>query len=124
MRKLFLIALAGALGTLARYWLAGTVSRYQLGDFPWGTLTVNAIGSLLFGFVWTLSVDRSVIDPETRTILLGGFMGAFTTFSTFAFETGRLVESSQWGLVFANLLAQVVLGLAGVLLGSAAARAL
>ena len=76
------IALAGALGTLARYGLGGAVQTVLGQNFPWGTLVVNAIGCLLFGLVWTLAEERLLISGHLRFIVLVGFMGAFTTFST------------------------------------------
>lgn len=90
--------------------------------FPWGTLVVNGLGCFLFGIVWALAEERLVISGETRLILLTGFMGAFTTFSTFAFETGAFVRDSEWLLAVTNLIGQNVLGLALVFLGFTASR--
>jgi len=120
--KLALLALAGAIGALARYGLSGVVQQACGERFAWGTLAVNAIGCFLFGLVWTLGEDRPVITGETRIILLAGFMGAFTTFSTFAFETSEYVHDSQWSLAAANVVGQNLLGLTCVLLGLAAGR--
>lgn len=120
--KLFWIAGAGAVGTLARYWLGGVVARWTGESFPWGTLVVNVLGSYLFGVVWVLGMERMRISAEMRTIILIGFMGAFTTFSTFAFETGQMLTESQWLHAFANIAAQLVLGLVGLFLGFATGR--
>lgn len=122
MTKLFWIAAAGALGTLARYGLGGLVQRLGGATFPWGTLSVNIIGSFLFGLIWALASEKAIISSEMRIIILAGFMGAFTTFSTFMFETGGLMRESQWLLTAANLLTQNILGLAAVFLGWAASR--
>ncbi len=122
--KLTYIALAGALGTLARYGLGGLMHRLLPAGFPWGTLTVNLVGSFAFGLIWGLAVERNLISGEARLIILVGFMGAFTTFSTFMFETGQLMRDSQWLLVAGNLLAQNLVGLVAVFLGWALARAL
>src|SRR5262245_56604702 len=92
---LVLVALAGAVGTLARYGLATLVLRVCGEAFPWGTLVVNVLGCFLFGFVWVLGAEKFIIDPDMRTTLLTGFMGAFTTFSTFAFETGQQLREGQ-----------------------------
>ena len=119
-----LIALAGSLGTLARYGLGGLVHRLVPWPFPWGTIAVNILGSFLFGLVWALAQERSMISAEARIIVLAGFMGAFTTFSTFMFETGELLRNSQWALAAGNLLLQNLLGLVAVFAGWALARAL
>lgn len=124
MSKLLLIALAGSLGTLARYGLGGLVHRLVPWPFPWGTITVNVLGSFLFGLVWALADERAIISGETRIIILAGFMGAFTTFSTFMFETGELLRSSQWALAAGNLVVQNLVGLAAVFAGWALARVL
>lgn len=121
--KIGWIALAGAVGTLARFGLSSFVQRWQTA-FPWGTLAVNALGCLLFGIIWSLAEERLVIGGQTRLILLVGLIGAFTTFSTFAFETAALVEDSQWLLAAVNVLAQNVLGILLVFVGFALGRLL
>ena len=122
--KLAWLAAVGALGTLARFGLSGLVQRLLGTGFPWGTLVVNALGCLLFGIVWTLAEERLVIGGETRLIVLVGFMGAFTTFSTFAFETAAMLRDAEWLHATANLLAQNVLGVACFFAGSSIGRAL
>ena len=122
--RLALIAVAGAVGTLCRYGLSGLVQRLCGAGFPWGTLAVNTLGCFLFGFIWSLADERLIISGETRFIVLIGFLGAFTTFSTFAFETSELWRVSEWMLVAANLLSHNVLGVTCVLLGLAAGRLL
>ena len=124
MTRLLWIALAGALGSLSRYGLQGLVQRQAASLFPWGTLAVNALGCFLFGLVWALAEEKGVLGAQARTILLIGFMGAFTTFSSFAYETVQLVRDAQWMLAAANVAAQNVLGFAALVLGIAAARAL
>ena len=121
-QKLFLIALAGACGTLARYGLSGLVQRYSGAGFPWGTLAVNSAGCLLFAFVWSLAEQRGVISAQTRTVVLVGFMGAFTTFSTYMFESGQMLRDSQWWLTAGNFAAQNGLGLLGLYGGMALAK--
>ena len=114
--------LAGAVGTLCRWGLQGYVQRLSDRPFPYGTLVVNALGCFLFGLVWALAEERLVIRPETRVILLVGFMGAFTTFSTFAFETGAFLRDSQWMMAAANLAAQNVLGMLCLFAGLVVSR--
>ena len=121
-QKLAWLAVAGAAGTLARYGLSGLVQRLQPSGFPWGTFAVNGLGCLLFGIVWALAEERMVISGLTRLVLLVGFMGAFTTFSSFAFETSQMLDDSQWLMAAANLLAQNVIGIALVLAGIALGR--
>lgn len=122
--KIFYLALAGIIGTLLRYFLGGAVQRLYSGSFPWGTFAVNMAGCFLFGLVWTAAEERFLINAELRTVLLVGFMGAFTTFSSFMFETGQLMRDSQWLLAFGNVAAQNLTGLALLFLGMAAGRLL
>ena len=124
MQKLLLIGLAGALGALTRYSLSGFVQRYSGFTFPVGTLAVNLLGTFLFGFIWSLVEQRLVISVETRVVILSGFLGAFTTFSSFMFETSALVGDGQWGYALLNITAQIVLGMIAIFLGLAAGRAI
>jgi CrcB protein len=122
LQKVLLIALAGALGTLARFGLGGLVQRCVSPTFPYGTLTVNLIGCFLFGLLWALALERYSISSETRSILLIGFMGAFTTFSTYVAETGNLLADAQWTTASVNIIVQNVGGLACFFLAQFVAR--
>ena len=122
MQKITLLFLAGGIGCLARYGVAGFVQRVYGGELPLGTLIVNLLGCLLFGFVWTLADDRLVISAETRLIILTGFMGSFTTFSTFAYESNALMRDSEWLFLSGNLVLHVVVGILAINLGMALAR--
>jgi len=122
IHKLALLALAGALGTLARYGVAGLVQRTHGTSFPWGTLTVNLLGCFLAGLLWTLFENRWPVSGEARAIVLVGFMGAFTTFSAFILESGELMRSAEWMSAFANLAMQNVLGFVALFAGIALAR--
>lgn len=117
LQKILWLALAGALGTLARYGLSGLVQHYAGASYPWGTLAVNALGCLLFGFVWALAESRMLISPAARFVVLTGFMGAFTTFSTYAFESSALMRESQWLLAAGNVLLQNAVGMAMAVVG-------
>jgi fluoride exporter len=121
-KELFLLAVAGALGTLSRYGLSGAVQRLCGERFPWGTFAVNAVGCVLFGLVWMLAEERLVISGGTRFLVLTGFMGSFTTFSTYAFETSQLLQGSQWWLAVGNALGQLVVGVIFVFMGFALGR--
>ena len=120
--NLLLIALAGALGTLSRYGMTRLVQHFAGAGFPWGTFVVNIIGCLLFGTFITLAEHRLEISKDTQTILLVGFFGAFTTFSTFAFDSGQFIWDAQWGLALANVAAHNVIGVVCILLGLSLGR--
>ncbi len=120
--KLLGVALAGAFGTVARYTLSQMVESWRpAGGFPWGTLVVNALGCFGFGLIWSVAGGRAGLSAEMRLFVLTGFLGAFTTFSTFQFETGKLLQDAQWLTALGNILGQNALGVsmlvAGVLLG-------
>jgi fluoride exporter len=121
-KELCWLAVAGAAGALSRYGLSGFVQWIAGEKFPWGTLAVNVVGCFAFGIIWTLADDRLIISGQTRIIILTGFMGSFTTFSTFAFETGALLRDSEWRDAALNLLTNNVVGILGVLLGMAVGR--
>jgi fluoride exporter len=121
-KELCWLAVAGAAGALSRYGLSGFAQRIAGERFPWGTLAVNVVGCFAFGIIWTLADDRLIISGQTRFIILTGFMGAFTTFSTFAFETGELLRDSEWRDAALNLLTNNVVGILGVFLGIAVGR--
>lgn len=112
MTKIMAIAVAGGFGALARYGLAGAVQRAFGPAFPWGTAVVNIAGCFAFGLVWAAVQERDLLSPEMRTIVLVGFLGAFTTFSTFVFESGQLFSDREMLLGLCNLALQVLGGLA------------
>lgn len=122
--KILLLAIAGAIGTLARYWFGGLVQKAYGGVFPWGTFAVNMSGCLFFGLVWTMAEERLVISGQTRSIILIGFMGAFTTFSTFMFETGELLRDSEWVIAMGNVALQNICGVVFLFLGVTLGRLL
>lgn len=124
MNKILWIALGGATGTLMRYWLGGVVQRLVGGVFPWGTFAVNMAGCFLFGLVWSLIEERALLTPGVRFVALVGFMGAFTTYSTYMFETGALVRDSEWALAIGNVLLQNLVGIICLFIGLFAGRAL
>ncbi|MBN2319732.1 MAG: CrcB family protein [Acidobacteria bacterium] len=122
IHKLILLATAGALGTLARYGMAGFVQRINGTSFPWGTVAVNITGCFLAGLLWTLFESRCPVSGETRTIVLVGFMGAFTTFSAIALETGELMRSAEWMFAIANVAVQIFIGFVALFIGAALGR--
>lgn len=117
------IALAGALGALARYGLEGFVSRRVPGAFPWGTFVVNVSGAFVLGLLFTLLTERLSVDPWLRSSLTIGFLGAYTTFSTLSLESYRLLADGAIGLAIANTIGSLGTGLVAVYLGVVAGRA-
>jgi CrcB protein len=111
------VAVAGAVGALARYWLEGLVIRRTGGGFPWGTLVVNVTGAFVLGFLFTVLTERFRVSPWIRTSLTVGLLGAYTTFSTLSFETFRLLEDGAVWLAAANGAGSLVAGLGAVYLG-------
>ncbi|HES58447.1 MAG TPA: fluoride efflux transporter CrcB [Firmicutes bacterium] len=124
MTNILAIAAAGALGTLARYGLSGLAHQWLGARFAWGTLAVNLLGCLVLGVLMQLALTTDAVPQPWRLPLAIGFCGAFTTFSTFGYETLRFVEDGAWGLAVGNVAANVVGGLALTWLGFVAARAM
>ena len=117
-----MVALGGVVGCVARYWLAGFVQQLGSSDFPYGTLAVNILGSLVIGVVMTLSLERGLLSAETRVLLATGFCGGFTTMSTFSYETLALLRDGQAALALGNVGASVFGCTAAVWLGQVLAR--
>ena len=111
MIRLLAIAGAGALGALARYGLSGLVQRWSGSNFPAGTLTVNLVGCFLLGLLATLAAERWTLSPTSRAAVLIGFLGAFTTFSTFSWETLALLRGGDVPRALLNVAASLGLGL-------------
>jgi len=122
LTKCIYLSLGGAAGTMSRYWLSGAVQRLAGTAFPFGTFAVNLLGCLLFGAVWGFFENRLLPGSGVRLLVLTGFMGAFTTFSTYMFETAELVKFSQLAMALANVVGQSLAGLTLVLCGIALGR--
>jgi fluoride exporter len=118
------VAIGGALGSVARYLLGAYIQDRVSMALPVGTLVINVVGSLLLGFFVQLGLDTSAVSPEVRFFLTTGFCGGFTTFSTFSYETLRLVEDAEYGTAGFYVVASVVLSLLGCALGMGVARRL
>lgn len=117
------IAVFGALGALARYGVDG-LSRQRLGTgFPWGTFTVNVVGSLAIGLVFALVLGRADVPDWLKLSLTTGFLGGFTTFSAFSLQTHRLLAEGAYGLAAAYVAGSVAAGLAAVAVGILIGRA-
>lgn len=117
MPTLILIALAGALGAISRHGLNLLMLKLTGGNFPWGIFVVNILGCFCFGIIVQLSSYWSFLTSEMRTIVLVGFMGSFTTFSTFIFDTQIFMQEKSWFELGLNLIGQIGLGLLALNLG-------
>ena len=117
MQQFLAIAGGGALGAVLRFLMASNISRVFGREFPYGTLTVNILGSFLMGLVFVLIVERDIISAEWRSVIMVGFLGAFTTFSTFSLETLSLLESGELSRAALNIFLSVALCLVATWLG-------
>jgi fluoride exporter len=122
--QLFYIGLFGALGCLSRYFISGWTYFLTGRSLPYGTLAVNVIGSFLLGLIMEGSLRSTLLSPEVRMGITTGFMGGFTTFSTFSYETVRLLEEGSLFQAGANILLNIVVCLLFAALGIVAARQL
>lgn len=109
--RFLLIALFGAIGTLARYGLQGIVQIRIGSTFPYGTLLVNLTGCFLLGLVGQLTLNRIIVPPEWRMAIAVGFFGGYTTFSSFGWETAKMFEAGEWLRASSYVAASVVFGL-------------
>jgi CrcB protein len=113
------VAAGAAIGGVARYWCYGLAARLGAETFPWGTMLVNVLGSAVIGIFAALTgpEGRLVVRPEIRMFVMTGFCGGYTTFSTFSYETLRLLQDREWLYAGCNIAASVLFCLAGVWLG-------
>ena len=109
--RLTLIAIFGAIGTLARYGLQGLVQVRTGGTFPYGTLLINLLGCFFLGWIGQFTINRMVISPDLRMAIAVGFFGGFTTFSSFGWETAKMIETGEWLRASTYVAASVFLGL-------------
>lgn len=122
MRVTLLIAAAGAIGAVARYGVGLWVHRILGHNFAFGTLAVNVLGCLLLGILFSLEATTTWVSPPLRLLAAVGFLGAFTTFSAFGFETFRYLQNGATHLAALNVAANLVLGLGAVWLGWTGSR--
>jgi CrcB protein len=123
LKNFLAISVAAIVGANLRYLLSRVAAR-ELGPvFPYGTLSINVVGSFIVGFFLIWTTERVLIDPRWRLLIVIGFCGSFTTFSSYAFETMAYFDHGQWGLMAINILSNNVLCLGGALAGMALARA-
>lgn len=112
-----MIAVGGAVGAIARYQLAAVIQARVPAGFPWGTFIVNTTGCLVMGVTMTLLTERLVVHPNWRYLIPIGFIGAYTTFSTFEFETFRAVAEGAWLVGALNVAGSVLAGYLALWLG-------
>ena len=122
MQEMLLISVGAVVGANARYWLGAWFTNQFGPDFPWGTFFINVTGGLLIGFIMSLLTQKLVADPSYRLLLVTGFLGAYTTFSSFTFESMRLIQQGRYGAAVFNIVGSVTIGLIATFGGFALAR--
>lgn len=116
-RSILLVGIGGLLGSIARYLIAVLFAEKFTTSFPASTFTVNLLGCFLIGIIFAVSEKGNILSPEWRVFLTTGFCGGFTTFSTFSYESLRLLQDGEFLYLAINVAASVVLGLAATYLG-------
>ncbi|HTQ61483.1 MAG TPA: fluoride efflux transporter CrcB [Candidatus Solibacter sp.] len=122
MVKYLMVGIGGFLGAVARFWLGGYISDKMGMRFPYGTLVINCTGCFLLGFIVTLMAERTHWSPNWRFLLPIGFIGAYTTFSTFEYETFRAMQDGELVVAFLNVAISVIVGFLAVWLGMIAGK--
>jgi len=117
-----LIAVSGAAGAVSRYALDGWISDLTHGQFPWGTFVINVLGAFALGLLVALTTERLLPHPHWRVAIGIGFLGSFTTFSTYAYESVKLAEDGAAGLALLNSVGMVALGMVAAFCGLAVGR--
>jgi len=118
------IGIGGFLGAIARYGVAVWIGRQWGRSFPLGTFVVNVSGSFLIGLLMSLFTERFMVNPQWRLLFVVGFLGAFTTFSTFEYETGALLKDGEWLIAMLNITLSVVVGFMALKLGEVIAKSI
>lgn len=124
MAHVLLIGIGGFAGAIARYLVDARISTWTAGSLPWGTFVINVSGSFLLGVLFALIVERATLPSDLRGPLMIGFLGAYTTFSTFALESWRMMEDGAWLYGSVNLIGSVVVGVLAIVIGVALGRAI
>lgn len=124
MAQFFLICLGGAIGSGARFAMSAAIAAVLGSGFPFGTITVNILGSFLMGGVMYTSTVSDLFTPAVRVVLTSGFLGGFTTYSAFNYETVLFLQQNMWGRALANVGVTILTCLAAGIAGIAAARRL
>ncbi len=122
LNQIIAIAAGGAIGAVLRFWMSSATYAVLGRDFPYGTLMVNVVGSLLMGLLSVLLIERMSLGPEWRAAILVGLLGGFTTFSTFSIETLNLIELGAHGKALANMALSIMLCVGAAWIGVVAGR--
>jgi len=122
MGKYLMVGIGGFLGAIARFWVGGFISAKIGTRFPYGTFFINCTGSFLIGFMITLLAERTHWSPNWRYLIPVGFIGAYTTFSTFEYETFRVMQEGELSMALLNIFLSVLVGFVAVWLGVIAGR--
>lgn len=122
MEKWIFLIVGGIVGTWSRYGLAGVVSQKMGAAFPWGTMAVNLVGCFIIGFLDIIFEKKFLLSPNYRILLMTGFCGAFTTFSTLILETSNLLKEKEFLYAFGNVMVSFIIGFIAFKLGAAIAE--
>jgi len=122
MVNLLIIGIGGFIGAVTRYEVAIWIGQRWGRSFPLGTFIINVSGSFLIGLLMTLMAERFTENPQWRLLLVVGFLGAYTTFSTFEYETGALLTDGEWLYAGVNVIASVFVGFTALKLGEIIAK--
>ncbi len=122
LRNGIIVGIGGFIGAIARYALAKLIGQAWGRSFPLGTFFINVSGSFLIGLLMTLFTEKYNFDPAWRLLLVVGFLGAYTTFSTFEYETGKLIKDSEWFFAAMNVVLSVVVGFIALKCGEVIAK--
>jgi CrcB protein len=122
IRNGLIVGIGGFMGAIVRYALAIWIGQTWGRSFPLGTFVINVSGSFLIGLLMTLFTERYSFDPAWRLLFVVGFLGAYTTFSTFEYETGRLIKDSEWFFAAMNVVLSVTVGFIALKFGEVLAK--
>jgi len=124
MTNYFIIGIGGFFGAVCRYMVALWIGQKWGRTFPLGTFVVNISGSFLIGLLMSFFTEKFMVSPQVRLFLVVGFLGAYTTFSTFEYETGNLLKDGEWSIALANVILSVIAGFVALKLGEIIAKSI